>query len=405
MALFNYKARNKLGQEILGSIEALEESIVIKSLRKLGYSIVSIQKASTLKLKIEGLLAKFRKVRQQELLMFVRQFSTLLKSGVPLTIAVENIRQQTENPVMLEMLEKVKADIESGVSLSESLKKHPRIFSDFFVSMVGVGEAGGILEDVLDRLTQLLTQEIEIRGRIKSAMIYPVVLVVVAAVIITYILAAIIPKFVTIFDSYGAKLPLATRILLLLSLTIQRFWFLLPLGAIAFALWMRRYLKSEKGRLKIDSLLFSVPLFGQLYVKIIIAQFSRTLASLLRSGVTLMEALRVTEKTVTNATLRRSIHGISAGISKGEPLSDLFAKTALFPVMVVQMISVGERTGKLESILFDVANFFDQEIDYAIRNLTAVLEPVLLLAMGSMVAFIALSVLLPIFNIIKVFRH
>lgn len=405
MPLFNYKVRNQIGQEVLGSIDAAEEANVIKSLKALGYSIIAINRGSQLKLGVESFLAKFEKVKQQELLFFVRQLSILLKSGVPLTATIENVRQQTTNKMMKGMLDKIKQDIESGVSLSDALAKWPQVFSDFFVSMVKVGESGGILEDVLDRLIQLLTQEAEISGRIKSAMIYPVILVVVAVGIITFILASIIPKFVTIFETYGAKLPVTTQILLAMSVVVRKFWHFVLIAIFIFIFGLKNYLKSEKGRYNVDTFIFKVPLFGKLYLKVVIAQFSRTLASLLRSGVSLVEALRVTEKTVSNTTLRRGIQDVSSGISRGEPLSDLFKGAAIFPTFVIQMIAVGEKTGKLEAILFDIANFYDQETDYAIRNMTAVLEPVLLLVMGSMVAFIALSVLLPIFNLIKVFKR
>ncbi|MFH1397732.1 MAG: type II secretion system F family protein [Candidatus Omnitrophota bacterium] len=405
MPLYNYKVRNKMGQEVLGSIDAAEEAEVLKTLRQSGYSLIWLQQVSSLKLKIESIFSKYQKVKTAELLFFVRQLSTLLKSGIPLAPAISSIKEQTKNRVMKEMLEKIAKEIESGVSLSDSMTKCPGIFSDYFVSMVRVGETGGILESVLDRLIQLIQQELEIRSRIKSAMAYPVILVIVSVVIITFILATIIPKFVTIFDTYGAKLPLPTKILLAVSFIVNKFWYLGLISFVIFIIWFKKYAKSVSGRKKIDTFIFKIPLFGELYLKVVISQFARTLASLLKSGVTLMEALRVTEKTVSNATLRENIQNISIGITKGKPLNELFKMTAIFPGMVVQMISVGEKTGKLEQVLFDVADFYDQEIDYAIRNMTAVLEPILLLVMGSMVAFIALSVLLPIFNLIKVFRR
>lgn len=406
MAIFNYRARDRKGQEVIGKIEAPDEAVVIKSLKQLGHSIVYIEKESQVKFTIEAFLGKFtRKIKAQELLFFVRQLSTLLKSGIPLRSAIESIQAQTKNKTLREILVNVNKDIEAGISLSESLNKYPYAFSEYFVSMVRVGETGGILESVLDRLMQLLTQELEIRSRIKSAMSYPIILVIVAVVIVTFILAAVIPKFVTIFETYEAKLPLTTTLLLTTSLLVRKFWYLPILAAIAAGALLRKYLKTEKGRYNFDTFLFKLPLFGQLYLKVIIAQFARTVGSLLKSGVPLVEALKVTEKTISNLTIRRIVIDIYTSISRGESLSDPFKRAVIFPTMVIQMVSVGEKTGKLEQMLFDVASFYDQEIDYAIRNTTAVLEPILLLGMGSMVAFIALSVLLPIFNLIKVFRR
>lgn len=403
MATFNYKARDNTGKEVLGHIEALEEAVVLNSLRQSGYSVISIESESHFSL--DKLFARFQRIKQQELLFLVRQLATLLKSGVPLIAAINSIKEQTNNRLTRQMLDQVSKDVEAGVSLSDSFAKCPQVFSEFFVSMVRVGEAGGLLEEILDRLSQLLTQEMDIRSRIKSAMAYPVILVIVAVVIVTFILAAIIPKFVVIFETYEAKLPLATTILLTVSMVVRKYWYL-PLAAIAVVFfWMQQFLRSEKGRHSFDTLLFKIPLFGQLYLKVIIAQFTRTLASLIKSGVVLLEALHVTEKTISNITLRRTIHDISTSISKGESLSDPFKRSGIFPTMVIQMVSVGEKTGKLEQMLFDIANFYDQDVDYTIRNMSSVLEPILLLAMGSGVAFIALAVLMPIFNLVKLFRR
>ena len=405
MTIFNYKARDKTGKEILGNIDAPDETIVIRSLRQLDYSIISIEKEPQLKQKTEAFLARIKGVSPSELLFFVRQLATLLKSGVPLTTAVLSIKEQTKNKLMQKTLGQISKNIKEGGSLSDSLADCPKVFSPYFVSMVRVGETGGILENILDRLIQLLTQELEIRSRIKSAMTYPVILVIAAVVIVTFIMARIVPKFIPIFETYEAQLPLPTQILFTLSSVIGKLWYVPLILFVGLCLWFRRYLKSERARYNFNIFLFKIPLFGPLYLKVTIAQFSRTLAALIRSGVPLLDALGVTQKTVSNVPIKNIIQNVSSAISKGESLSEPFKEASIFPTMVIQMISVGEKSGKLDQVLFDVANFYDQEIDYTIRNMTAVLEPALLLIMGSMVAFIALSVLLPIFNLVKVLRH
>ncbi len=405
MAVFNYKARDKNGKLLSSSIDAPDEAAVVKNLRQRGYTIISIERELQFRLKLNQFIQRIKRVSLKDLLFFMRQLSTLLKSGVPLITAINTISEQTKNKTLKITLDKITRDIEAGISLSESLSKYPQVFSEFFVSMVKVGESAGILDSVLERLNQLLVQEMEIRSRIKSAMTYPVILVLVAIGIITFILATVIPKFVVIFETYEASLPLSTTILLMVSLIVRKGWYILLIAILAILLWFKRYLKKEAGKCNFAAFLFKIPMFGQLYLKVIIAQFARTLGALVKSGVPVLEALRVTEKTVTNLMIRRIIQNVQAAISRGESLSEPFKINGVFPAMVIQMISIGEKSGKLDQMLFDVANFYDQEIDYAIRNTTAVLEPMLLLIMGSGVAFIALSVLMPIFNLVKVFRH
>ncbi len=405
MALFNYKVRDKLGKFTEATVTAADESAVVRDLRQSGYIILSVEEQSEVKLRFDAFSRRFQKVGRKDVLFFVRQLATLLKAGTPLIASLNSINEQARNPAFKTALSAIISDIDAGISLSDSLAKYPEIFDEFFVSMTRVGESAGILDGVLERLSQLLSQELEIRSRIKSAMTYPVLLVFVAIGIITFILTAVIPKFKTIFETYDAKLPVSTTILLGASEVIQKGWPFILIAIGGAALWFRQYLKAEASRRKFSALILKLPVFGQFYLKVLIAQFAHTLGSLVKSGVPILEALRVTEQTVTNLSVRKIIADVQVAISHGESLSDAFKKSGLFPVMVIQMISVGEKTGKLEQMMNELAGFYDQEIEYAIRDTTAILEPVLLLVMGSGVAFIALSVLMPIFNLVKVFRH
>jgi len=240
---------------------------------------------------------------------------------------------------------------------------------------------------------------------VKSAMVYPAILVTAAVVIVSFLLINIIPKFVVVFETYGARLPLSTRILLGVSFLAQRLWFLVVAGVVVFILWLKSYLKTEKGRYKFDFYLLHLPVFGQFYLKVTVARFSRALGALIKSGIPILEALYVTEKVVKNSVISRVIENIRSAITEGQSLSEPFKASGVFPQPVIQMVTLGEKSGKLDQMLLEVSAFYDQEVDYTIKNLTATLEPLLLLVMGGMVAFIALSVLLPIFNLIKVFRH
>jgi len=405
MPTYAYKARDRQGELLTATREAEDELSLASSLRSLGYSVISIQKETQLETNLTDFWQKLRKTHQYELIFFSRQLSSLLKSGIPIIVALSSIAEQTKNKLLKITINAVLKDIQAGVSFSEALAKHPDIFSDLFVSMIKVGETTGILDEVLERLTQLNMQELEVKTRIKSAMTYPLILVTVAIIIVSFLLINIIPKFVVVFETYEAKLPLATQILLGISFLLRRLWLLVIAAVGIFIFWFRRYIKTEKGRYKFDFYLLRLPLFGQLYLKLIVARFSRTLGALVKSGVSILEALSVTEKTVGNSVISRVIDNIRSAITEGQSLTEPFKASGVFPATVIQMVSLGEKSGKLDQMLTEVANFYDREVDYTVRNITTALEPLLLLAMGAMVAFIALSVLLPIFNLIKVFRR
>jgi type IV pilus assembly protein PilC len=405
MPTYTYRARDRQGEPLTAKIEAENELSLASSLRSIGYSVISIEEETPLKANLAQAWQKLKKTHKSELIFFSRQLSSLLRSGIAITTALSSIAEQTKNKLLKDAINAVLKDIQAGISFSEALAKHPDIFSELFVSMVKVGETAGILYEVLDRLAQLNMQELEVKTRIKSAMTYPVILVTVAVIIVSFLLINIIPKFVVVFESYEARLPLATQILLGVSFVVRRLWFLVIAAAGIFIFWLRRYIKTENGRYKFDFYLLRLPLFGQLYLKLIVARFSRTLGALVKSGVSILEALSVTEKTVGNAVISRVIDNIRLAITEGQSLAEPFKASGVFPPTVIQMVSLGEKSGKLDQMLIEVADFYDQEVDYTIRNITTALEPLLLLGMGLMVAFIALSVLLPIFNLIKVFRR
>ena len=402
--IFNYKARDKEGAPMTGTMDAEDQLTVALSLRRLGYTAISIERESQARMRFIDLWKRVRKSHQQDIIFFSRQLAALLKSGIPIVTALLSIAEQTRTRALKDALKVVLKDIQAGMPFSEALAKHPLLFNELFVSMVKVGETAGILDKVLERLALLNTQELEVKTRIRSAMTYPAILVTVAVVIVSFLVINIIPKFVVIFETYEAKLPLATTILLGISSLVRHLWYVVIIGLLVFIFWFRGYLKTEKGRYRFDSYLLKMPLFGQLYLKVIISRFTRTLGALTRSGVSILEALYVTEKTVANAVISRVIRNIHSSITEGQSLVEPFRASGVFPSAVVQMVSLGEQSGRLDEMLSGVASFYDQEVEYTIRNVTVALEPLLLLAMGGMVAFIALSVLLPIFNLIKVFR-
>lgn len=405
MPIYVYRARDKQGELLTATIEAESDLTVALNLRSLGYNVVSVEEEGQVKKGFADFWQRIRGTPQHELVFFSRQLSTLLKAGISITVALASIAEQAKSKALKEAIDKVLKDIQVGVSFSAALAKHPNIFSNLFVSMIKVGEAAGILGEVLDRLAQLGMQELEIKTRIKSAMTYPIILVSVAVIIVSFLLINIIPKFVVIFETYEARLPLATQILLGISFLVRRLYLFIIAAFFIFIFWFKRYLKSEKGRYKFDFFLLHLPLLGQLYLKVVISRFCRTLGSLLESGVPVLEALYVTENTVRNSVISRVIDSVRLAVTEGQNLTDPFKTSGVFPPTVIQMVSLGEKSGKLDRMFIEVASFYEREVEYAMRNITSALEPLLLFVMGGIVAFIALSVLLPIFNLIKVFRR
>ncbi|MCD6093552.1 MAG: type II secretion system F family protein [Candidatus Omnitrophica bacterium] len=404
MPTFTYKARDSFGELISGAIEGDNKKAVAKSLNRLGYSVIQISLQKSLQPILTDFIKGFRPISKQEITVFTRQLATLSRSGMAISPALSIACEQTTNPKFRLILGDVVNHVQGGMSLSEALSKYPEVFSDLFVNMVKVGETGGILDKVLDRLVTLSTQELERNTRIRSALIYPIVLVAVAFLVVNFLLIGVLPKFVAVFRASQARLPLPTQLILSFSWILRHLWLPLLIGVGCLAVWFKRYIKQPAGRYRFDSKVLKLPLFGKLYTKIMISRFTGVLSALIASGVPLLQALGVVEKTITNMVIRRIVQNIRTSITEGQSLAGAFKTSGFFPPMVVQMISVGEKTGKLDEMLRDISSFYDPEIEYTIRNLTTLLEPFMLLAMGAMVAFIALSVLLPIFNLIKVFR-
>lgn len=407
MITFDYKARDAQGKLAQGVIDAEDETKAALSIEKLGLSPVEIRLSGNgLRDTGIGSLIKFwmKRVSHQELLVFTRQLSTLISTGAPLITSLENVSGQTQNLKFKQVVKDIISSLEAGSSFSESLAKYPDIFGNLYVSLIKVGEAGGLLDKVLSRLAELSTQEIDLRSRIRSALVYPIVLAMVAFVIVNFVLVVVLPKFVTIFEASSAKLPAPTRILLGLSYIVRNYWWLLGIGVIFGLNQLRKYYRTSAGRYKIDSLLLHLPLFGPLTLKVMISRLSRSIAALTKSGVPVLEALSVVEKTLPNVVLQKMIKDTRAAISQGQSLTEPFQASGLFPPMVIQLISTGERTGKLDQMFDQIASFYEPEIEFTVRNLTSLLEPLMLLVMGVIVAFIALSVLLPIFNLISVIR-
>jgi type IV pilus assembly protein PilC len=405
MPYFKYKVRDRFGSSVTGVIEAESAKTVAFNLRKLGYSIIDIEERAGIETYISNLLDKFRKIKRQEIVLFTRQLSAMMKSGLPLLLSLEGTISEIRNTKFRDIIISVKKDVEGGSSLNEALSRHPEVFSNLFVNMIKAGEAAGILDEILERLSQLGIKEIELRTKIRAAFTYPTILVILATCVIIFLLVAVLPKFTTVFETSGFPLPLPTVILITISNFMQRYFlFLIALGIFLFWLF-KTYINTEKGRYDFHHFLLSIPIFGDLWLKILISRFAYTLSSLTKSGIPILQALAVVEGTVGNMVIVRALQHVRSSLTEGQSIAEPFKASGLFPAMVIQMISAGEKTGKLDEMLEDIGNFYELETGYAIRNMTSLLEPVLLLIMGLIVGFIALSVLLPIFNVVKAMQY
>jgi len=404
MPTYNYKARDRFGELSSGTLDCKDEAELVDNLDKLGYSVISVSSPDSKNFSLTGFFEQFQQIKKQEVIIFTRQLATLLRTGMALSPSLTTLCEQTVNKKFKQVLETVRESVQGGLSLSESLAKYPQVFPELFVSMVEVGETGGMLDKSLDRLAILGIQEMETQSRVKSALMYPIVLVVIAFLVVNFLIIGVLPKFVMVFKASQASLPLITKIVLGFSWSMRKLWLPILVALGLFGLWFKNYIKKPEGKFKFHSWLLKLPIFGPLYMKIQVSRFARTLSVLTSSGIPILQALMVVEKTLSNAVIRRAIQNIRNSITQGRPLLEQFKASGFFSPMVLQMISTGEKTGHLDQMLEEISSFYDPEIEYTVKNLTAILEPFMLLAMGLMVAFIALSVLLPIFNLIKVFR-
>lgn len=407
MATFRYKARDKSGVALVGTIEAETQAAVTASLRELGYQIIYIeeQRWHTPKL-LQALFQQGRRrSKPQELVFCTRQLSMMVRAGLPLVEALIGMGEQPFSPPFKKTLSTLVDDLRGGLSFSQALERHPAVISRFYISMVKSGETAGILDQVLERLAAIGQEELELKGRIRSALAYPCLLVLLSLGIVTFLLVGVLPKFVGIFEESGVALPLPTMILLAVSRFLQRFWIVPLVAAVIAAASLRRYHRTPHGRYQLHQWLLKAPVIGQLIHRTILSRFCRIMASLLKSGIPAVSALTITHDIVGNQVVARAIAHVREAIIGGASLAEPFRLSGVFPPTVVQMVAVGERTGTLDQMFMHLGTYYETEVERGLRTLTSLLEPLLLLIMGLLVGFIALSVLLPIFQLVKVFKR
>lgn len=405
MTLYNYKAKDRFGSDVAGSMEAASEKAVGTRLNEMGFSPLFVsEKEPTIMDNINQFFMRFQSIKQEEMIVFVRQLASIIGAGVPLLESLEAVYEQVQSAKFKTIILAIRKDIEAGLSFSEALSVHKEVFKPMFVSMVRSGEKAGILADVLDRLANLLEKDYENVQKIKSATRYPIVVLSALMVAFVVVITFVIPKFSVLYENFKTELPLPTRILLGTNYAIMNYWYLM-LGALAFLAYaIRKFLSTEYGREMFDRAVLHIPVFGQLLDKLILARFTRMLSAMLNSGIPIIEALNISKDTIDNRILSKVVENVRDEVVKGSGLAAPLRGAKSFPPLVVQMVSIGEKSGSLESMLSKVADYFDRDADYTIKNLTPLLEPLLILVLAFMVVLLAMGVFLPMWDMVKFVR-
>jgi type IV pilus assembly protein PilC len=398
MPVFEYTARNLKGDLVQDKIDLPARDDVIAYLRKNKLVVVQVRQAPR-ELKLSFKFGSGIKTR--DIVIMTRQFATMINSGLPLVQALDILAEQTESKALKAVTKAVVYDVESGQTLADALRKHPKAFSDLYVNMVAAGEAGGILDTILLRLAVFMEKNDALVRRVKGAMIYPAVIFSVAGICVVVLLIFVIPVFANMFSSAGGVLPLPTRIVMTMSSFLIHFWWAIGLGVGLSVYSIKKYYATSGGRLMLDKLMLSSPVLGDMLRKSAVSRFTRTLGTLIASGVSILDGLEITAKTAGNRVIHDAVMESRNSIAGGETIAAPLQKSKVFPPMVISMIAVGEQTGGLDEMLTKIADFYDEEVDAAVANLLSAMEPVMIVFLGGVVGGMVIAMYLPIFNMIN----
>lgn len=397
---FKWSGKNSRGTIESGEVVAASKEEVIAILRRRNITPTVITEKTTKK--------KFGfggKVKDKDIVVFTRQFATMINAGLPLIQALEILSKQMENKNLARTVSNVKLDVEAGSTYADALRKHPKVFSELYVNMVAAGEAGGILDTILNRLAAYIEKAMKLKKKVKGAMIYPAVVTSVAVAVIALIMVFVVPTFSKLFVSMGGTLPLPTRIIISISNFVGGIGGLIIFATIvAIGIAITQIRRTENGRRATDAILLKLPIFGTILNKVAVAKFTRTLGTLISSGVPILDGLDITAKTAGNKVIEYAVMDVRRAVAEGKTLAEPLSKVKAFPPMVTHMIAVGESTGALDAMLGKIADFYDDEVDAAVSNLTAMLEPLLIVFLGTTVGFIVVALYLPIFKIVTLIK-
>jgi type IV pilus assembly protein PilC len=394
--IFEWKGKNPKGRKVKGEMEAETPEQVRNSLQRRKIAVTKIRKKP--KDLFENIKFLQPKVKETDVIIFSRQFSTMIDAGLPLLQCLDILQSQQENPTFKKNLKKIKESVETGETFADSLKKFPKVFNELFINMVAAGEAGGILDVILRRLSTYMEKMAKLKRQVKGAMTYPIITIIVAIIVISIILVFVIPVFAEMFADFGSSLPTPTLMVVGMSnFVIHNIGYMIGAG-IVISIIVRRTYASQKGRILMDEMFLRLPVIGLLIRKVSVAKFTRTASTMLSSGVSILEVLDIVAKTSGNKIVEFAIQDVKTGIAEGRSMADPLLESGVFPSMVCSMIAVGESTGALDTMMEKIADFYDDEVDQAVKNLTDMIEPFMLVFLGVVVGGLVISMYLPIFS-------
>lgn len=404
MPAYNYKARDTTGKAVSGTMEAESRVALVDKLQKMGYMTTKAEEVRP-GMNFGAIFEDIKRIKSDDMLMFYIQLSNMISAGITILMSLHTLSKQVDNKTLRETIGAVARSIEGGSTLSQALSAHQRVFPKLFVNMVRAGEASGNLDSVLMRYAVFYENQEDIKEKVKGALFYPMILLSFGIAVMLFIVTFVIPQFAQIYTKSGVKLPIPTLIVYKAGLAIRYYWYWIAAFAIAVFAVIRIYTRTPGGKLLVDTMKLKLPIIGPLYRKVAIARFTRTLSTLLGSGVPILESLDITKEVAGNLVLANIITSARKYVEKGEHLSEPLRVSQEFPPDVVQMVSIGEESGNLDGMLNKLADFYDMTVNYAIKKLTTVIEPVFLMIMGVMVGVIMASMLMPIFDMVKTLRH
>lgn len=404
MPFYDYRARDKDGALHTGTMESARKEGVADQLSGKGLIPVLIEERELSRRSDFNLGALFSRVTPQDLIIFSRQLATLMSAGIPFIRSLTTLERQSESPGLKAAISRIRLDVEGGSTFSDALARHPKIFDNLYVSMVRAGETAGILDDILARLALFAEHEAETRQRVKTAVRYPLIVVFAISAAFAFLVTFVIPTFTKIFSQFKTQLPLPTRVLIGINYVVQNYWYLVVLGIILLIWGVVWYLRTPGGRWQWDGLKLKLPVFGTLFQKVAFSRFARTFGAMQKSGISMMLTLEISGETVGNVVISKAVGTMSDSLRDGKGLTAPMESSGLFPPLVIQMMAVGEETGQLDIMLDKVSDYYDMDVEYSLRNLATMIEPILLLFVGGMVLFLALGIFLPMWDLMSLFK-
>lgn len=403
MATFVYKVRDRTGKAFTGNMEGENREVVASRLQEMDYFITSVSEKKK-NLLFSNQTTLFQNIKLRDLTIFYRQFATMVNAGLTLVNSLDILTEQVENKALSDIVKIVKSDIEAGFTLSNAMAKHPQVFSELYISMVRAGEVGGVLDEILKKIADLMEKEFAIKQKIKSAMAYPSFVIGAAALMTIFMLTFILPQFVGVFAQFGGELPALTQFFVTLTYLFNKYWYIFFMIIVGLIFAFLAYTKTTNGKFNFDKFKLNAPIFGEINSKGAIARFTRIFGTLIKSGVPILEALSVSSNAIGNLVISKAVLDAKTKIKEGQSISGPLAASGVFPPMVTQMIMVGEESGELEEMLVNVANFYDQEVDRTVEKLTAIIEPLMMVFIGLTIGTMIIAMYLPIFNMVNLIQ-